>query len=43
MVPISHTLMPGGLADIGAGFAELKGGKVKGKRLVYKVGGDVVT
>lgn len=29
--------MPGGLADIGNGFAEMRAGKVRGEKLVYHV------
>ena len=35
--PVPHRLMPGGLKKIGEGFAELKAGRVKGEKLVYRV------
>ena len=38
---INHQLMQGGLKDIGKGFEEMKQGKVRGKKLVYEVGGEV--
>ena len=39
--PVPHRLMEGGLGEIGQGFAELRAGRVKGEKLVYRVaGGD---
>lgn len=35
-----YRLMPGGLADIGKGFEEMRAGRVRGEKLVYRVGGD---
>lgn len=36
--PVKHRLMPGGLASINQGFDEMRGGRVRGEKLVYKVG-----
>ena len=38
--PVRSRLMPGGLAAIGEGFAEMRAGKVRGEKLVYTVGGE---
>jgi len=39
VVPVTHRLMPGGLADIGKGFDEMKARRVRGEKLVYRVAG----
>ncbi|MCJ1259092.1 hypothetical protein MMC24_006927 [Lignoscripta atroalba] len=39
VVPVRHRLMPGGLGDIGKGFEEMRAGRVRGEKLVYRVGG----
>lgn len=41
VVPVPHRLMSGGLGDIGKGFEEMRAGKVRGEKLVYRVAGDV--
>ena len=33
--------MPGGLGDIGEGFEEIRAGRVRGEKLVYRVAGEV--
>ncbi|MCJ1246727.1 hypothetical protein MMC30_003936 [Trapelia coarctata] len=38
--PIKHRLMAGGLGDIGKGFEEMRAGRVRGEKLVYRVGGE---
>lgn len=38
--PVRSRLMPGGLAAIGEGFAEMRAGKVRGEKLVYTVSGE---
>lgn len=38
VVPVKHRLMPGGLANISQGFDEMRSGRVRGEKLVYKIG-----
>ena len=40
IVPVKHRLMQGGLGDIGRGFAGMKSGRVRGKKLVYQVASE---
>jgi hypothetical protein len=40
IVPVKHRVMQGGLGDIAQGFAEMKAGRVKGEKLVYRVAGE---
>lgn len=35
--PVRHRLMPGGLKNIKEGFEEMRSGRVRGEKLVYKV------
>ena len=35
--PVKHRLMPGGLENIKEGFEELRSGRVRGEKLVYKI------
>ncbi|CZT48856.1 uncharacterized protein RSE6_09615 [Rhynchosporium secalis] len=39
-VPVKHRLMKGGLGQISEGFEEMRSGKVRGEKLVYRVGGE---
>lgn len=41
VVPVPHRIMPGGLGDIGKGFEEIRAGRVRGEKLVYRVAGEV--
>ncbi|KAL8645113.1 MAG: hypothetical protein Q9210_006887 [Variospora velana] len=36
--PVKHRLMPGGLENINQGFDEMRNGRVRGEKLVYKIG-----
>ncbi|KAA6411320.1 MAG: hypothetical protein FRX48_04600 [Lasallia pustulata] len=40
VVPVPHRLMPGGLANVGKEFEEMRARKVRGEKLVYRVGGE---
>jgi len=37
VVPVKHRLMPGGLANISQGFDEMRSGRVRSEKLVYKI------
>ena len=36
--PVQHRLMPGGLEKISEGFEEIRSGRVRSEKFVYKVG-----
>ncbi|KAH7313139.1 chaperonin 10-like protein [Rhexocercosporidium sp. MPI-PUGE-AT-0058] len=40
VVPVKHRLMSGGLESISLGFDEMRLGRVRGEKLVYRVGGE---